>query len=295
MPELPEVETIKRELARKLVSKTISGVEVLWLKTVSPTLPKKFSELVVGKKVFSLERRAKMLVINLSNKISLAVHLKMTGQLIFVPKTGKIISGGHPTSDVQTPGRHTRLIFYFKSGDTLYFNDLRKFGWIRILDDKLKKYLKDEVGLEPLDRNFTLIAFKEILLRYPNRTVKQVLLDQHLIAGIGNIYADEAAYLSRVLPMRRIKKLSPKEIASLHKNIIVVLKFSIQKKGTSSKNYRRSNGEMGGFMPYLMVYGRKGERCKRCGTLIAKIKHAGRGTHYCPKCQKWGLQEYLKL
>ena len=115
--------------------------------------------------------------------------------------------------------------------------------------------------------------------------MKQVLLDQTLIAGIGNIYADEAAHLSKVLPVRKIKDLKEKEIADLHKNIVAVLKLSIQKKGTSSKNYRRSNGEMGGFMPFLQVYGRKDEKCKTCGTPIAKTKHAGRGTHYCPKCQ----------
>ena len=127
---------------------------------------------------------------------------------------------------------------------------------------------------------------KNILEKYPNRTVKQILLDQHLIAGIGNIYTDESAFLSKILPMRKVKTLSGKEINYLHKNIIAVLKLSIKKKGTSSKNYVRSNGQKGGFVPFLMVYGRKGETCKRCGTKIVKIKHAGRGTHYCPECQK---------
>jgi formamidopyrimidine-DNA glycosylase len=286
MPELPEVETIKRELAKKLAGQTIADVEILWDKTVSPTLPIKFNKLVAGQKISGVSRRAKMLIIALTNQVSLVVHLKMTGQLIFVPKNGKIISGGHPTSDVQIPGRHTRLIFNLKSGDTLYFNDLRKFGWVRILNDKLKKYLETEVGVEPLEKSFTLKVFQEILERYPNRTIKQVMLDQHLIAGIGNIYADEAAYLTHVLPMRKIKDLSEKEITSLHKNIVAVLKLSIQKKGTSSKNYRRSDGTVGGFMAYLNVYGRKGDKCKKCKTPILKIKHAGRGTHYCPVCQK---------
>jgi formamidopyrimidine-DNA glycosylase len=285
MPELPEVETIKRELAKKLAGQTIADVEILWDKTVSPTLPLKFNKLITGQAISGIERRAKMLIIRFANKVSLLIHLKMTGQLIFVPKTGKIISGGHPTNDVQTPGRHTRLIFNLKSGDTLYFNDLRKFGWVRILDEKLKRYLETEVGVEPLEKSFTLKVFSEILERYPNRTIKQVMLDQHLIAGIGNIYADEAVYLTHVLPMRRIKDLKEKEAAALHKNIIAVLKLSIQKRGTSSKNYRRSDGTMGGFMAYLNVYGRKGDKCKKCKTPILKIKHAGRGTHYCPKCQ----------
>jgi formamidopyrimidine-DNA glycosylase len=285
MPELPEVETIKRELDKILQGKTISMVDILWSKTVAPTTKINFKEIITGRKIIELERRAKMLLIHLNNKVSLIIHLKMTGQLIFVPKTGKIISGGHPTADVQTPGRHTRLIFNFSDGSKLYFNDLRKFGWVKILDEKLRNYIDMEIGIEPLSKNFTLVNFKQILNKYPNRTVKQILLDQHLIAGIGNIYADESAYLSHVLPMRKVKTLKEEEIVDLHKNIIAVLKFSIQKKGTSSKNYLRSNGQRGGFVPFLMVYGRKGEKCKKCGALIKKIKHASRGTHYCPVCQ----------
>jgi formamidopyrimidine-DNA glycosylase len=286
MPELPEVETIRRELGKNLRGQVISDVEILWDKTVSPTSAINFKEIIIGRKIMSLERRAKMLLIHLDKNISLAIHLKMTGQLIFVPKKGVMILGGHPTHDVQTPGKHTRLIFKLKNGDTLYFNDLRKFGWVRILDEKLKKYIETEVGIEPLSPKFAMVNFKKILEKYPNRTLKQILLDQKLIAGIGNIYADEAAFLSHVLPMRKVKTLTGKEITDLHKNIIVVLKLSISKKGTSSKNYLRSNGQKGGFVPYLNVYGRKGEPCKTCGTPIIKTKHAGRGTHYCPKCQK---------
>jgi formamidopyrimidine-DNA glycosylase len=150
----------------------------------------------------------------------------------------------------------------------------------------LKKYIATEVGVEPLSKNFTMVKVLAVFKKYPNRTVKQILLDQKLIAGIGNIYADESAFLSHVLPMRKAKTLTETEITDLHKNIVGVLKLSIKKKGTSSKNYLRSNGEKGGFVPHLKVYGRKNEKCKNCGTLIMKIKHAGRGTHYCPTCQK---------
>lgn len=286
MPELPEVETIKRELTKELPGKIISGVDILWAKTVAPTEPNNFIKIITGKKILTLERRAKMLTINLNNNVKLAIHLKMTGQLIFVPPRGKTIIGGHPTADIQTPGKHTRLIFHFKDKSNLYFNDLRKFGWVRILDEKLRNYIETEVGIEPLSKTFTMVNFKNILEKYPNRTVKQVLLDQHLIAGIGNIYADESVYLAGVLPMRKVKTLKPKEITDLHKNIIAVLKLSIQKKGTSSRNYLRSNGKPGGFVTHLMVYGRHNETCKKCGVLIKKIKHAGRGTHYCSTCQK---------
>ena len=286
MPELPEVETIKRELDKALKNKVIKSVEILWPKVTSPLSGKEFTKQVVDKKILTVSRRAKMILIDLSGPLTLAVHLKMTGQLIYVPKTGKLIAGGHPTNDVQTPGRHTRLIFSFTDGSTLYFNDLRKFGWVHVVDDKLTQYLENNVGIEPLSRSFTLPVFIDIVKSKPNWTIKQVLLDQTLIAGIGNIYADESAFLSGVLPMRKVSKLTPKEVGLLYKNIIGVLKLSISKKGTSSKNYRRSNGELGGFVPYLQVYGRKGEPCKKCRTPIQKTKHAGRGTHFCIKCQK---------
>ena len=290
MPELPEVETIKRELERSLKNKVISGVEILWPKTVAPTSPSNFTKIITGKKILGLDRRAKMILIHLNHNVSLLIHLKMTGQLIFVPNPsadrGKMITGGHPTADIQTPGKHTRLIFSFKDGSKLYFNDLRKFGWIRIIDKKLKQFLETEIGPDPLSKEFTLIVFKKILERYPNRTIKQILLDQKLIAGIGNIYADESAYLAHLLPMRKIKTLKEKDIASLYKNIIAVLKLSIKKKGTSSRNYLRSTGEPGGFVPHLSVYNRTGDPCKKCGTHVKKIRHAGRGTYYCPICQK---------
>ena len=298
MPELPEVETIKRELEKNLKGQVISAVEILWDKTVSPTSAINFKEIIIGRKIIDLERRAKMLLIHLDKDISLAIHLKMTGQLIFVPKNGNliiggparitkdIIVGGHPTADIQTPGPHTRLIFTFKDGGKLYFNDLRKFGWVRILDNKLKKFLDTEIGIEPLSAKFTMVNFKKILEKYPNRTVKQVLLDQKLIAGIGNIYADESVYLSGILPMRKVKTLKQSEITDLHKNILAVLKLSIQKKGTSSRNYLRSNGQKGGFVPHLYVYDRTNDPCKKCCTKIRKIRHAGRGTYYCPVCQK---------
>jgi len=286
VPELPEVETIKRELQKSLKNKVISGVEILCDKTVSPTSVINFKKIIIGRKIINLERRAKMLLIHLNQKISLIIHLKMTGQLILIRQKRRMVMGGHPTPDIQTPGRHTRLIFTFTDKSKLYFNDLRKFGWVRILNEKLKKHIDTEVGIEPLTKTFAVAKVQDIFKKYPNRTVKQILLDQKLIAGIGNIYADESAHLSHILPMRKARTLTKTEIKSLHKNIIAVLKLSIQKKGTSSRNYVRSDGSRGGFVPYLNVYGRQNEKCKRCDTKIKKIKHASRGTHFCPRCQK---------
>ena len=304
MPELPEVETLKRELSRSLVGKSIKKARVLWPKTVAPLSVKVFEKKVIGQKITKLERRAKMLVINFSGPLSLAIHLKMTGQLIFIPSknytcgttvphvyklnTKKIIIGGHPAPKDERvlPNPHTRLIFDFTDNSKLYFNDLRKFGWVRLVDDELLDNLTKHLGLEPLSRLFTVESLADIFKRYPNRTIKQILLDQNLIAGIGNIYADESCFLAKLLPNKKAGTLKPAQIKKLHKSIIAVLKLSIQKKGTSSRNYRRSDGSLGGFVPYLYAYGRAGEPCKICQTKIEKIKHAGRGTHYCPHCQK---------
>lgn len=286
MPELPEVETIKNELAKLLAGRIIKEVKILWSKVVFPLSSSSFIKKITGLKILNLDRRAKMLIINLSSTDHLIFHLKMTGQLIFVPHSGQIIFGGHPTADIQTPGKHTRIIFTLDDNSHLYFNDLRKFGWAHLTSKADFKNLSSKIGPEPLSKTFTMVNLKKILKKYPNRTIKQTLLDQTLIAGIGNIYADEACFLAGLRPDRKIKSLSDKNISELQKQIIAVLKHSIKHKGTSSKNYLRSNGQKGGFVPYLYVYGRKGEKCKICNTNILKIKHAGRGTHFCPKCQK---------
>ncbi len=306
MPELPEVETIKRELAKVLISKKIKSAEVFWYKTVAPLSPPEFSKQTKNKVVSSLERQAKILIINFSGTTSLAIHLKMTGQLIYVankrPLASKlsfdkniisrtpldIIAGGHPNSQMteKQPSKYTRLIFEFTDGSHLYFNDLRKFGWVRLVDDSQLKDLTRHIGVEPLSKIFTDQVLIDIFKKYPNRTVKQILMDQTLIAGIGNIYCDEACFIAKILPTRKSSATKSNQIKKLRESIVAVLKLSIQKKGTSSRNYRRSNGEPGGFVPHLNVYGRTSEPCKICGQKIKKIKHAGRGTHFCDRCQK---------
>ncbi len=272
MPELPEVETLKRELA-----KVLAGKRIKTFVSDKFNLPE-----LAGQKITSVERRAKVLIIKLNGKLNLLVHLKMTGQLVFIPTTGRLVMGGHPAD----PTRHTRAVFTFSDGTKLFFNDLRKFGWLRLATpDELQK-LHEAVGVEPLSRDFTLEKFSGILRRYPNRPLKSLLLDQALIAGLGNIYVDEACFRAQVRPTRPVKTLAAAEIKKLHAGIIAVLKLSIQKKGTSAKNYVRANGAKGGFVPYLNVYGREGKKCKTCGAPLTKIKFRGRGTHYCEHCQK---------
>jgi formamidopyrimidine-DNA glycosylase len=297
MPELPEVETLRRELDKLLVGQTIKNVEVLWAKAILPLTGKKFTIELLGQKVQSVDRRAKMLIVNFTNNKSLVFHLKMTGQVIFVPKLGEstfggpasipkgIVSGGHPTSDVQTPGSHTRLILEFKNGSHLYFNDMRKFGWSRLVDATELNRLTSHSGPEPLSKDFSADFLYNLFQKYSSRTLKQILLDQTMIAGIGNIYADESCFLAGLLPNRKAGTVTQKQATELYKQIVAVLKLSISKGGTSSRNYRRSDGSMGSFVPHLKVYGRAGDPCKKCQTLILKIKHAGRGTHFCPQCQ----------
>jgi formamidopyrimidine-DNA glycosylase len=300
MPELPEVETLRRELDKVLKNKKVKSAQVLWPKTIAPLSITTFKKQIKNKIIGKVERQAKILIVNFtsprrsiakSGRVSsgvLAFHLKMTGQLIYEPKNGKIVIGGHPdlSYEEKMPNRHTRLILEFTDQSKLYFNDLRKFGWARLVNDSELKDLTKNIGLEPLSKFFTDQFLIELFKKYPNRTIKQILLDQTLIAGLGNIYADESAFLAKLMPNRKASTVKPVGIKNLREAIVDVLKLSLRKKGTSSRNYRRSNGQPGGFVPFLNVYGRTGKPCKTCETTIKKIRHASRGTHFCPKCQK---------
>ncbi|MFA6416061.1 MAG: bifunctional DNA-formamidopyrimidine glycosylase/DNA-(apurinic or apyrimidinic site) lyase [Candidatus Paceibacterota bacterium] len=288
MPELPEVETIRQDLNKVIVGKKNTKATILWAKTVAPLSPTDFQKKISDTKITDIERRAKMIRIKLTGPLDLLVHLKMTGQLIFQPKTGKIISGGHPQPGGldNLPNKFTRLIFDFSDGSKLFFNDMRKFGWVKLLDDATVAKLFAEHGPEPLTKDFSLKYFQSLLSTYPRRPIKQILLDQKLIAGIGNIYADESCFIAKILPTRLAGKITGPESKKLHQAIIAVLKHSISKHGTSSRNYVRSDGSQGGFVPHLQVYGRAGQPCKVCKRPIQKIRLLGRGTQYCANCQK---------
>ena len=287
MPELPEVETIRLQLHKAIKGKTIDQVEVHWPKMVSPLSVVSFGRKLKGVKIEGVDRRAKMIVINLA-KDHLAVHLKMTGQLIFIKKGKKPIMGGHPQEggENKLPNKFTHIIIHFIDGSTLYFNDMRKFGWMRVLTGDQLKEVSDGYGVEVLSSEFGVKKFQEILDRYPKRKIKQTLLDQKLIAGIGNIYADEACFCAGILPTRITGRILPTEAKKLHGCIRRILKSSIEKGGTSSKNYVNLEGKPGGFVPYLKVYGRAGELCKKCKHKLKKDKVAGRGTVFCSHCQK---------
>ncbi len=289
MPELPEVETIRRDLNKAIIGKTIKAVEIKTPKMLRPLTVNKIKQDLLGATITRADRRAKILILSLDTKKHLLVHLKMTGQLIFqAAKTKTLIVGGHPQKGglESLPNKFTRAIFTFSDGSILYFNDLRKFGWLKTVSEAGLAEIKNAHGPEPLTNDFTLPYFETILHRFKNRPIKQLLLDQKLIAGLGNIYVDESLFRAKILPTRKSGLLKPAEVAALYAKIIEVLKLAIKKKGTSARNYRLVDGGVGGFVNYLNVYGRAGAACKVCGSKIKKIKLAGRGTHFCEKCQK---------
>jgi formamidopyrimidine-DNA glycosylase len=285
MPELPEVETIVRELNQKIKGKTIKSVEVKVAKFINLPI-RKFSQRLIGAKIKEVKRRAKLIIIDLVGPDFLLIHLKLTGQLIYEPVGGRIVAGGHPIKIGPLPGPFTHIIFYFTDGGKLYFNDIRKFGYIKLIGGKEMAEMGREYGPEPLTNDFTLDKFKEIITRYPQRKIKQILIDQSLIAGIGNIYADESCFYAKVLPTRIVKTLRGQEVRKLYEGIKKILVAAIKKGGTSADTYVRTDGGDGGFVPYLRVYGREGEKCFRCQGKIKKIKLNGRGTSFCPQCQK---------
>jgi len=286
MPELPEVETLKRELAVALAGKVIKSVKIFSPETITPLTAAVFNRRLKGQRIESVARRAKILFFNLFGGETLAVHLKLTGQLIFMPHHQQGSTLRVLKVEPFKFFKYTRAILNFTDGSQLYFNDLRKFGWLRLLSAKHKQELNERHGLEPLASDFTLKNFTTQLLHYPNRRLKQTLLDQTLVAGLGNIYTDESCFASRVRPTRQIKTLTPGEIKKLYSSIKKILRLAIKKGGTSAKDYVRSDGTAGDFVPHLKVYGRGQLSCKNCGMTIVKIKLAGRGTHFCPKCQK---------
>lgn len=286
MPELPEVETIRRDLEKMIKGKKITQVQVLAKKIVQPN---DFSKIVKGKKIITVARRAKLLMFELSDNWQMLVHLKMTGQLIYRLKSGGVAAvGGHPIAlGLQVlPNKFTRVIFILNDKSSLFFNDIRKFGYLKVVKNLEAEKIKTQYGIEPLTRDFTLKKFSEVLTKRPKMKIKQFLLAQELVAGLGNIYSDEACFYAGLQPTRLVGSLRAEEIKKLFFAITKVLKKSLKYRGTSSENYVDASGRAGGFVPYLMVYGRAGEKCKKCGANLIKIKLGGRTSVYCPRCQK---------
>jgi formamidopyrimidine-DNA glycosylase len=288
MPELPEVETIRAGLAKLLPGRVIKDVWYDWDKSF-PNAPSDVARFLVGSEVEKVRRRAKVLIIELSGGWALIVHLKMTGQLVFIGK-GQRFGAGHPSQDMvgELPAKSTRVILDFTDGSKLYFNDQRKFGWMRLLPaieipeiDFFKK-----VGPEPLDDDFTVDRFIDRLERRKNSNIKAVLLDQTVVAGIGNIYADESLWSAKIHPSTLVADISKAKLVLLYNAVRDVLSLSIAKGGSTDKNYVDAEGKKGSYLAFANVFRKEGQPCPRCGTPIEKIRVAGRGTHFCPHCQR---------
>ena len=287
MPELPEVETVRRGLEALIVGKKVAFATSDNPKSF-PNAPQDVASFLVGVTIQDIHRRAKLLIVGLSSGYSLLVHLKMTGQLVYVD-SGVRFGAGHPNDSLvqELPDRSTRVTISFDDGSTLYFNDQRKFGWVRLMPtievpniDFMKK-----VGPEPLEADFTAAQFAQRFARRARTNIKAALLDQSVVAGIGNIYADEALWGAQVHPQRLVSSLSEDDFERIYTDVRAVMNLSIEKGGSSNKNYVNAEGKKGSYMDFARVFRREGLACPRCGTTIEKLRVAGRGTHICPVCQ----------
>lgn len=286
MPELPEVETVRRQLEGKIVGRTISDVEVRSWKSVKND--RYFVQKIVGQAIKEITRAGKYLFFELSRSDTFLIcHLRMTGRLIFVPAdSSEQIGGGHSLSHPPTsqPHEHTRIIFEFSDNSHLYFNDVRKFGYIKRVDKSAVIEQRAKLGPEPLTTDYTVGRLQDIM-GGRNTSLKAVLLKQSDIAGIGNIYADEACWRARLHPGMRAGDLEFDEIQRLYDATQSVLIDSLAYGGTTFEDYADTSGEHGNFTDRLAVFGRDGEECPRCGNIIEKTRVAGRGTHVCSNCQ----------
>ena len=298
MPELPEVEVVKLFLEDKLLHQTITDIEILSPKSFIGDKSK-----VIGQKIIKFSRLGKQLSIHLSNGLILLVHLKMTGQLILSPLSlkgvpeGRGILMGHPTKNALTnlPNNSARIIFYFsppssrgvsKGRGVLFFNDQRKFGWIKLLTNAKLVEAQENLGHDIFDSRFTPQYLYSQLQR-SSRAVKLVLLDQHFFAGIGNIYANDALFLSGIHPSTPANKITRTQSPQIHHHLIDIMQQSVLAGGSTMKDnkYVRPDGSFGSNQFFFRVYQRAGEPCLTCHAPIKKISLGGRGTFFCPKCQ----------
>lgn len=312
MPELPEVESLRRGLSQFILNQKILKVEVLYPKIVCGKGTKRFADYkkvedfeksLLHQEICKIDRRAKNLILHLKNKSILLVHLKMTGQLVYQPKktSQKTIAGGHPIqlSTQSLPNKHTAIIFELEDS-FLYYNDVRKFGYVLLFPglDSLEegKHFKN-LGLEPIkigDKTetqvlthleFTYQNFYKVV-KSKKGVLKKVFLDQSVVVGLGNIYADEVCFAGGVLPNRKIESLKDQEIEKIYAEICRILPTAIEMGGSSVANYLLADGSKGNYAKKHKVYQKGGSECSVCQTILVKTQLAGRSTVHCPKCQK---------
>ena len=320
MPELPEVETVRRGLAELLPGKVVKKATVFDSPKSFPNVPADVEQFLYGASVTAVRRRAKVLMIDLDSRYSLVVHLKMTGQLVFRQGYSRVSSaknpgpggkhsqilireparipsrlepnfaGGHPNDSLigELPDRSTRVQIDFADGSRLFFNDQRKFGWMKLLPTAEVQNLPfmQKVGPEPLDPATQAEDFVARIRRRQNSMIKPAFLDQSVIAGVGNIYADEALWAARIHPQTRVRNVTDEQLNTLFIELRKILQLSIDQGGSTDRNYVDAEGRKGNYLAFANVFRREGQSCRRhLDQVIIKLKVAGRGTHICPVCQ----------
>lgn len=273
MPELPEVENVRTTLSKQVISKTIDQVIVRVPKMIQRQPADEFVHMLVGEQIEGIRRRGKFLLFDLTH-CTIISHLRMEGKFRVYPETEEVT-------------KHTHIIFHFTDHTELRFLDVRKFGTMEVVQKQQEKNTKSlqKLGPEPLSAHFELAPFAS-KLKKTTRAVKTALLDQKLVAGIGNIYADEICFEAEVLPTRSGNSLTNKEVKKLYEATKKIIGIAVQAGGSSVRTYENAQGKKGNYQEFLKVYGRPGERCLRCGGTVEKIKLNGRGTHFCRGCQK---------
>ena len=281
---MPEVETIRRQLQSYIGDKTIKSVEVRYPKVVHDMSTADFARTLVGRKVREVGRQGKLILIRLSGEETLVVHLKMTGRLLLQPPR-------HPERAKRVEGSHTNksteVVFMFTDGVILCYDDMRRFGYMKVVptSEEARVVQKEQLGIDFFDRAHTMQKFKELIRSRGGLRIKPLLLDQSLISGVGNIYAQEACFMARISPLRKAGALSEKELRALYQALRGVMLRAIKYGGTSADDYRDAFGRMGKFAARLKVYGREGKPCPRCKIKLVKKSIGGRGTVFCRKCQ----------
>ena len=289
MPEFPEVQTIVNDLNRKIIGRRITGVWFDWPKIIKKPKPKELEKRIKELKITKIKRRGKNILIYLTENYLLLIHQKMTGHLLY----GKWkVEKGKVKSLLKGPFQekvndYIRLIFYLDNSFQLALSDLRKFAKVLFGPKEKIENLPElkNLGPEPLERNFTVKKFMS-LISPEKRKIKQVLMDQEVIAGIGNIYSDEILWRAKIHPFRRADSLAVNELKSLYRAMRQILRKALKLRGTSISDFRDTGGRSGGYSDVRKVYRREGEPCPRCGSVIKRIKIGGRSAHYCPACQR---------
>lgn len=288
MPELPEVETVRVQLFAKLKGETIEGIEVRHPKVVG--FDRGFKKCLISKRFKDIDRIGKLLIFSFVSEpdLYLLAHLKMTGQFFVTDKKGQVVGGGGHSMNAALgplPDKHTRVIFGLSGGHTLFFNDQRIFGYLKLVNKAGMEAAKAGFGQEPINNDFDHQAFF-VRIQRSDRVIKALLLDQSVVAGLGNIYVDEALFRSDIRPDRCASSLTKAEARLLAKNAGQIMNESIKHGGTTFRSFTDADGGKGGFVKHLRVFDRQGQPCLTCQTPITKTKLAGRGTHFCEHCQK---------